>query len=184
MARFPHLEHLRLPATFVRYVPGRPHPDGRRYLPLLIFDVGVETPIGVIDRHHLVVPDQAGLSGIARFVFLLSNVTLQPAGEQRRGLVLETDLGGRASTAPEAYGRVMAVPTWEEQRGKLQFESLYTEFLLDIGLGVVGVRTATTADDLGALLGKARIEAGDWVHVSRSRIDILGFEPEGDGDGC
>ncbi len=178
MPRFPHLDELHLPATLVRYVPGRPHPDGRRYLPLLIFEVGVGAPIGVVDRHHLVAPEQAGLPGSARLVFLLSHVTLQPAGEQRRGLVPEMALDGRASTAPEAYGRVTAVPTWEEQRGTLQFESLYTEFLLDIGLGIVGVRTAATADSLSEALGKERLETGDWVRIGRSRIDILGFEPD------
>ena len=180
MPRFPQLEELRLPARFVRYVPGRPHPDGRRYLPLLIFDVGADAPIGVVDRHHLVAPELSGRSGIARLVFLLSTVALQPTGEQRRGLVAEIRIDGRASTAPEVYGQVVAVQTWETQRGTLAFESLYAEFLLDIGLGVVGVRTATTADSLSEELGKARIEAGDWVHVGRSRIDILGFEPESD----
>ena len=68
------------------------------------------------------------------------------------------------------------VPTWEEQRGTLKYESLYTEFLLDVGVGTVGVRTATTADSLAVAIGTERIEAGDWVHVGRSRIDILGFK--------
>ncbi len=177
MPRFPHLQELRLPATFQQYVPGREHPDGRRYLPLLLFDVGVDVPIGVIDRHHLVDPAHAGLQGIARLVFLLSNVALQPEGNQRRGLVPEAHVRGRASTAPEAFGRVVAIPTWEEQRGKLQFESLYLELLLDIGPGIVGVRTAATAERLSESLGKERIETGDWIHVGRSRVDILGFEP-------
>ncbi|MDQ5852687.1 MAG: hypothetical protein M3380_11580 [Chloroflexota bacterium] len=179
MPRFPHLDELRLPATFVRYVPGRLHADGQRYLPLLIFDVGAEASIGEVDRHHLVAPELVGRSGIVRLVFLLSSVTLQPAGAQRQGLVPEDNLNGRASTSPEAYGCVVAVPTWEEQRGKLEFESLYTEFLLDIGPGIVGVRTAATAENLSETLGKARIETGDWVRVGRSRVDILGFEPDG-----
>ena len=178
MPRFPQLADLRLPATFVRYVPGQPHPDGRRYLPLLIFDVGAPAHIGVVDRHHLIPPEQAGHRGIARLVFLLSSIVLQPEGQQRRELVPEPMGAGRASTAPEAYGRVVAVPTWEEQRGTLQYEALYTEFLLDIGQGVVGVRTAATAYDLAQLIGKARLEIGDWVQVGRSRIDILAFEPD------
>ena len=179
MPRFPHLDKLRLPATLVRYVAGRPHPDGRRYLPLLLFDVGAPALLGVVDRHHLVEPAWAGRRGIARLIFLLSNVTIQPSGEQRQGIVPEPDLGSRASTAPEVFGRVVTVPTWEEQRGRLQFEALYTEFLLDIGPGVVGVRTATTAGSLGEVLGKERIEAGDWVRIGRSRVDILGFETGG-----
>src|SRR6478672_3411072 len=140
MPRFPQLDELRLPAAFVRYVPGRLHPDGRRYLPLLLFDVGLEVQIGVVDRHHLVPAELEGTRGSAQLVFLLSSVNLQPQGAQQRALVPEV-VGDRASTAPEAFGRVIAVPTWEEQRGTLQFESLYTELLLDIGLGVVGVRT-------------------------------------------
>ena len=179
MPRFPHQEELRLPATFVRYVPGRLHPDGRRYLPLLIFDVGAEAPIGVVDRHHRVPEEQQGQTGTAQLVFLLSDVVLQQ-GEQRRGLVPESESHGRPSTAPEAYGQVVAVPTWEEQRGILAYESLYTELLLDIGLGVVGVRTAATAGSLSEALGKARIEIGDWIKVGRSRVDILGFKPDRD----
>ena len=179
MPRFPCLQELGLGATFVQYMPGRLHADGRRYLPLLIFDVGASAPLGVVDRHHLVAPELSGSQGVVRLVFLLSTVRLQPPGEQRQSMVPEITAGGRASTAPEAYGRVVAVPTWEEQRGTLQFESLYTELLLDVGLGIVGVRTAATAEHLHEMLGKERIEVGDWIHVGRSRIDILAFEPEG-----
>lgn len=175
MPRFPHIDQLQLPATFVQYIPGRPHPDGRRYLPLLIFDIGAPALLGVVDRHHRVDSTRTGARGSVRLVFLLSDVMLQALGEQRQAIVPEPGLGTRASTAPEAWGRVVGVPTWEEQRGQLQFESLYTELLLDIGLGVVGVRTATTADSLQAKLGKERIEAGDWLRVGRSRIDILEF---------
>ncbi len=42
MPRFPHLDQLAIPATFTKYVPGRLHPDGRRYLPLLVFDIGID----------------------------------------------------------------------------------------------------------------------------------------------
>jgi hypothetical protein len=176
MPRFPHLDQLAIPATFANYVPGRLHPDGRRYLPLLVFDVGLAVPLGVVDRHHIVSPELDGRSGTVQLVFLLSSVVMQPSGEQRRELVPEHTANGRASTAPDAYGKVLAVPTWEEQRGTLQYESLYTEFTLDVGVGIVGVRTATTADSLTEALGTARIETGDWVHVGRSRIDILGFK--------
>lgn len=178
MPRFPYQDRLKLPARFVRYVPGKLHPDGRRYLPLLIFDVGISAPLGVVDRHHRVPEEQVGRAGIARLVFLLSEVVLQPDGERRQGLEPELRLGERASTAPEAFGRVLVVPTWEEQRGTLAYESLFTELVLDIGIGVVGVRTAATADSLAEALGKARIETGDWVKVGRSRIDILEFEPD------
>lgn len=175
MPRFPHLDQLAIPATFANYVPGRLHADGRRYLPLLVFDAGLAVPLGVVDRHHIVAPELEGRRGTVQLVFLLSSVVMQPSGEQRRELVPEHTANGRASTAPDAYGQVLAVPTWEEQRGTLQYESLYTEFILDVGVGIVGVRTATTADSLTEALGTARIETGDWAHVGRSRIDILGF---------
>src|SRR5919202_497396 len=123
-------------------------------------DIRAAALLGVVDRHHLVPPDLAGRTGLVQLVFLLSNVSLQSQGEQRRGLVPEPDLGERASTAPEAYGQVLAVPAWEEQRGTLAYEALYTEFLLDIGPGVVGVRTAVTADSLAEVFGKERIETG------------------------
>ncbi len=186
MPRFPHLDQLYLPATFVQYIPGRPHPDGRRYLPLLLFDIGISASLGVVDRHHRVEPSWVGTRGNTRLVFLLSDVALQGSDEQRQGIFPEPGSGERASTAPEAWGRVVTVPTWEEQRGKLQFESLYTELLLDVGLGVVGVRTATTAESLQEKLGKERIEAGDWLRVGRSRIDILEFvvEPQGKQSGA
>jgi hypothetical protein len=176
MPRFPHLDQLALPATFTGYIPGRLHPDGRRYLPLLVFDIGMAAPLGVVDRHHRVAPELEGRHGTIQLVFLLSSVALQPDGEQRRELVPETVAHGRPSTAPAAYGEVVSMPTWEEQRGTLQYESLYTEFLLDVGVGVVGVRTATTAASLAEALGTPRIDVGDWVHVGRSRIDILGFK--------
>ena len=178
MPRFPSLDQLALPATFAQYVPGRLHPDGRRYLPLLVFDIGMDVPLGVVDRHHLIAPDLVGRRGSIQIVFLLSTVVVQRDGERRCELVPEPTARGRAATAPDAYGQVLAVPTWEEQRGTLQYESLYTEFLLHIGVGVVGVRTARTADNLSDMLGTARIETGDWVHVGRSRIDILGFKVE------
>ncbi len=176
MPRFPHLEQLAIPATFTSYVAGRLHPDGRRYLPLLVFDIGIDAPLGIVDRHHIVAPDLEGKRGTIQIVFLLSKVMLQPSGDERAALVPETLPHGRASTAPDAYGKVLLVPTWEEQRGTLKYESLYTEFLLDIGVGTVGVRTATTADSLADALGTERIAVGDWVHVGRSRIDILGFK--------
>ena len=82
---------------------------------------------------------------------------------------------GRASTMPVAYGRVVAVPSWEAEREHLPYEALYTELLLDIGLGVIGVRTSVTAASLAETIGKPRLEPGDWLEVRRSRVDILGF---------
>ncbi len=178
MPRFPLLEQLALPATFIRYIPGNLHPDGRRYLPLLLWQLANGLEIGVVDRHHLIDPDSVGQEGAIGIVFLLSTITLQPPEMRRQGLEPERPSAGQVSTAPAAFGRVLRIPSWEEERGKLSYEYLYTELLLDIGLGIVGVRTAMTADDLQATLGKERLEAGDWITVGRSRIDILRFSPQ------
>jgi hypothetical protein len=182
--RFPATDQLALPCRFERLAPGKQHADGRRYLPLILLRL-LEPPrntlsvplLGVVDRHHVVDPALEGRDGRARLVFLLSNVRLQEPPCQ--GLEAEADLAdGRASTAPTAYGRVVDVPTWEAERQHLPYESLYTELLLDIGIGTIGVRTNATADSLADRLGKPRIEPGDWLRVWRSRIDILAFEPE------
>ena len=189
--RFPLVEQLDLPCTFEGFVPGRLHPDGRRYLPLILLRlppagapvVGAApvtnvTTLGVVDRHHVVDQTLEGRRGIARLVFLLSNVRLQEP-PLRQGLVDEEGgAGGWASTAPVAYGRVVAVPTWEQGQAPLPYESLYTEMVLDIRLGMIGVRTSATAADLAESLGKARAEIGDWLRVWRSRIDILAFEAQ------
>jgi hypothetical protein len=189
--RFPAREQLILPCVFERLVPGRQHPDGRRYLPLIVLRLPDAAPLdgrpalttlGVVDRHHVVDPALEGRAGLARLVFLLSEVRLQ-AGAPRRGLAAEEGLADRrASTAPAAYGRVVAVPAWEAEREHLPYESLYTELLLDIGAGVIGVRTSLTAASLAETIGKPRIEPGDWLEVRRSRIDILAFDREDDND--
>jgi len=189
--RFPLSDQLVLPCTFEGLVPGRLHPDGRRYLPLILLrlpapghspasagaaQVTNVTTLGVVDRHHVVDQALEGRKGIARLVFLLSSVRLQEP-PFRLGLVEEQGAaGGWASTAPTAYGRVITVPTWEAGQQHLPYESLYTEMLLDVGIGVVGVRTSATAASLAESLGKARVEPGDWMSVWRSRIDILAFE--------
>jgi hypothetical protein len=183
--RFPSRHQLSLPCTFAQLVPGRQHPDGRRYLPLIVLRPADARPVGdqpalealgVVDRHHVVDLALEGRAGVARLVFLLSSVRLQ-AGQQLQGLVPEHGLApGRPSTAPSAYGRVVAVPAWEAEREHLPYESLYTELLLDIGSGVIGVRTSVTAASLSETIGKPQIEPGDWLEVRRSRIDILAFE--------
>ncbi len=190
--RFPSSEQLRLPCTFAQLVPGRQHPDGRRYLPLIVLRLADARPVdgrpavaalGVVDRHHVVDLALEGRAGLARLVFLLSGVRLQMGPPPfhssgfRQGLVAEAGLlEGRASTAPIAYGRVVAVPSWEAEREHLPYESLYSELLLDIGAGIIGVRTSVTAASLAETIGKPRIEPGDWLEVRRSRVDILAFE--------
>lgn len=179
--RFPLQDKLDLPCVFERFVPGKLHPDGRRYLPLLLLrPTAAGAPagllLGVVDRHHRVREDDVGRAGRARLVCSLSRVRLQ--GGSRRGLEPEPELApGAATTAPLVYGRVLDVPAWERGGGELPYETLYTELLLDVGLGVVGLRTSLTADDMAAAIGKAELAPGDFVELTRSRIDILAFEP-------
>lgn len=181
--RFPLQDKLALPCVFERLVPGRLHPDGRRYLPLIVLRptaAGARTDLllGVVDRHHRVLEEHVGRAGSARLVCALSALRLQTGPPQ---LGLEPEPGrqpGAPSLAPLIYGRVLEVAAWEAGAGALPYESLYTELLLDIGLGRIGVRTSLTAASLAAELGKPQLEPGDLIELTRSRIDILAFEPE------
>jgi hypothetical protein len=181
--RFPHLDQLDLPCVFTQFVPGRLHPDGKRYLPLIVLRPSAAadsvTPpgllLGVVDRHHRVDAAALGQAGSARLVFALSALRLQ-AGAPRLGLQPEEGWAAeQVATTPTLFGRVLAVPAWEEERGHLPYEALYTELLLDIGIGRVGLRTSITAADLAGTIGAARVAPGDYVELRRSRIDILAF---------
>jgi hypothetical protein len=181
--RFSALEQVALPCVFEQLIAGRLHADGRRYLPLIVLrvprmhgDTERATLIGVVDRHHRVDPGLAGSAGVARLVFLLSTVRVQTSS--RIGLFPEPVADpSRISTVPLAFGRVTAVPAWETESAHLPYQSLYTELVLDIGIGTIGVRTSATATSLADMIGKSRIEPGDWLEVERSRVDILAFEP-------
>jgi hypothetical protein len=184
--RFPQVEQLAVPCTFAAYLPGRLHPDGRRYLPLIVLHLAstvdtarTVTPegllLGVVDRHHRVAENQVGTTGIARLVCALSALQLQQEPYQT-GFVPESNWrAGQPSTMPTIYGRVARVISWEAERERLAYEALYTELLIDTGHGVVGLRTSATAANLSEQLGKERIEEGDAIVLHRSRIDILGF---------
>ena len=175
--RFPLIEQIALPVRFERYLPGALHPDGRRYLPQLVFQLASGARIGIVDRHHYVDPQLVGRDGVARLVWLQAPLSLQPAGEQRQGIGAEPGGSERIATAPPCFGRIAALPSWEPRSGHLPYETLFVELLLDVGDGVVGVRTNLTADDMAAKIGAPRLAPGDWIAVERARIDILGFEP-------
>jgi hypothetical protein len=177
--RFPLLEQLDLPCVFEHLIPGRLHPDGRRYLPQIVLRPTAPGATGdlllaVVDRHHRVAEAHQGRAGSARLVCALSHLSLQ-AGQARRGLVPEPEWRGGASADPTILGRVVAIAAWEVTRGELPYEALYTELTLDIGLGIVGLRTSLTAPSLAAMIGKPSVETGDHITLTRSRIDILGF---------
>jgi hypothetical protein len=184
--RFPLLSSLSLPCVFEELVPGKLHPDGRRYLPLIVLrpsqaPAGGVTPaglrLGVVDRHHRVDEAYVGRAGVARLVCALSALRLQ-GQPHRAGLQPEAGwAAGRPSSAPTIYGRVGEVAAWEEGGGQLPYQTLYAELSIDIGLGTVGLRTSVTADDMAAAIGAARVRPGDWVELRRSRIDILAFSP-------
>lgn len=174
--RFAHLDQLALACVFERLVPGQLHADGRRYLPQVMLRLapmsGTITHLEVVDRHHLVDPASQGHAGLAQLLFLLSRIRLQH-GAPQQGLF---DRHSARSYAPLAFGRIVQVGAWELQRGQLPYETLYTELVLDVGVGTIGVRTSATAPDIAAQIGKETLETGDWIVVERSRIDILGFQ--------
>ena len=176
--RFPASDRLRLPCRFEQHIPGLQSADGRAVLPTIVLRPSLPgaSALGLTDRHHVVEPDLLGRAGVARLVFLLSVLRIQTP-PFRQGLVAEP--GGRAfSTLPHAYGRVAEVLSWEVEHEHLPYEALYAELLLDIGGATVGVRTSAGAASLAKMIGKARIEPGDWLSVERSRVDILGFQPD------
>lgn len=185
--RFPKRELLRLPCHFERFVPGDLHPDGKRYLPLLILrplalprGTGGITPpdfrIGVIDRHHRVAQSDAGRTGIARLTLLLGSIRLQQP-PYRQGLLPEAEVApGHASTNPFAFGQIREVLSWETERTPLPYEVLYAELLLDIGIGTIGIRTSVTATDMASTIGGHTMNVGDWITVARSRVDMLEFQ--------
>lgn len=173
--RFPNLAELALPATFEQVIPGRLHPDGSRYLPIIGLRLDSGGFMGVVDRHHRVDLAQAGARGIARLVFLLSSLRLQtpPA----RLAALSSADAHAPALRWTASGQIVALPTWEQQR-LFDTDRVYAEAHVDVGLGRVGVRTTLTAPHLATLVGADRLSIGDWITISHSRIDILGFEPQ------
>ena len=179
--RFPLHHQLELPCVFEQLVPGDLHPDGQRYLPLILLRPTRATDLlpaglvlGVVDRHHCVDEQPVGRSGVARLVFALSALRVQKP-PFRQGLVPEPDWRGGVSTAPGAFGQIVAVGAWELTRGPLPYETLYTELTLDIGLGVIGTRTNLTATSLAALFGQEYLAPGSAIELTRSRIDLLEF---------
>ena len=174
---FTHLDKLALPCVFEQVVPGQLHADGRRYLPQIVLQLApmpeAITHLEVVDRHHLVDQASQGRAGVAQLLFLLSRIRLQH-GAPKQGLF---DRRSARSLAPVAFGQIVQVGAWELQRGRLPYETLYTELVLDAGIGTIGVRTSATAPDLALHIGKQILEAGDWIVAERSRVDILGFQP-------
>jgi hypothetical protein len=184
--RFPAIDQLNMPCTYTAYHAGRLHPDGRRYLPLIVLQpdaasdmatsvTPAEFLLGVVDRHHRVAQDGVGMHGSAQLVCALSALQIQ-RGPYQAGFMPEVGWRtGQPSTMPTVYGRVAEVISWEAERERLAYEALYTELLIDTGHGLLGLRTSATASSLAEQIGKARIEVGDAVVLQRSRIDILGW---------
>ena len=179
--RFPNLQSVALPATLVEFRPGRLHPSGIRYLPLLVLRLADGVTVGVVDRHHRVDARDEGQFGTARLVFQLSSISLQPPDQQRSGIVAGPHERGAWSSAPTAYGQIVAIPTWE-QHHNLRHATVYTEIIVNVGAGTIGLRTNITddvADDLFADDDEPTtivpLAVGDWVLLCNSRIDILEF---------
>ncbi|MFV9504400.1 MAG: hypothetical protein AB4911_07525 [Oscillochloridaceae bacterium umkhey_bin13] len=181
--RFPLADHLNLPCVFERLLPGRLHPDGRRYLPVIVLRptssaalFPTSLRLAVVDRHHRVREADQGRPGQAKLVFALGELHAQSLPYQK-GLVPEAGWQTSLSETPTALGQVQAISAWEEGRGTLPYQTLYAELTLDLGLGIVGVRTNLTAPDLALALGAPRLTVGMHASLERARIDILGFEP-------
>ncbi len=186
--RFPLINIIAVSCVFERFVPGALHPDGRRYLPLIVLRPTTPpapdtiTPeglrLGVVDRHHLIAESDVGRTGVARLVFALSALRVQ-SPLSRIGIEPEDGWTTRqASLTPTLYGQVVTVATWEPGGEHLPYRTLYTEMIIDAGIGMVGLRTTVTAENMTAAIGAERVVPGDWVELQRSRIDILAFTPE------
>lgn len=180
--RFAAIEALEFCAEYTSYEMGELHTDGRRYLPThWLGSVAVAATradwtgpayrLPVVDRHHRVAEHPSGVPVCAQLVLLLSQFRVQE-GATRMGF--EAHVGGIAG-APLVHGRVTQVAVWEVPVTPLPYESLYCEYVIEVGAGTVGVRTHATAVDLAAALGTRRLEVGEWVTVRRPRIDILGM---------
>jgi len=177
--RFTALTHVHLPCEFQQVIPGETYRDGRQYLPTLMLtpriDAQVVNPLqtlAVVDRHHVVDTRMVGSTGMAQLVLLLSPFMIQRA-PYLHGFA---DVGSPAQV-PRVYGQVTHVATWEMPQTPLPYQSLYCEFVIDVGGGTVGVRTHVSAPQLADKIGVSSIHAGDWVVIPRPRIDILGFTP-------
>jgi hypothetical protein len=174
---FSAADHLNLPCHFASFTPGEVHNDGRRYLPTIGLSLAEGTHqayhLPVVDRHHQVNEHHVGLRGNALLVLLLCQFRLQ-TNPPRQGLQATAD---GIPGAPRVYGRVSHVATWEIPETPLPYQSLYCEFVIDIGMGTVGVRTHATAPQLRQRLGTDQLSTGDWVEIWRPRIDILAFQP-------
>jgi hypothetical protein len=180
--RFAAIDALDFRAVYAAYDVGDLHTDGRRYLPTHWLASAAVDPchadwvgpvyrLPVVDRHHRVAEHAAGVAVSAQLVLLLSQFRVQD-GPHRMGF--ERVAGGIAG-APLVHGKVSMVAVWEIPATPLPYESLYCEYVIDIGVGTVGVRTHATAVDLAMALGTRRLEVGEWVTVRRPRIDILGM---------
>jgi len=178
--RFAAIEALDFQATYAAYEMGELHTDGRRYLPThwLASDAvaparadwtGPAYRLPVVDRHHRVAEQTVGTAISAQLVLLLSQFRVQDSAHR---MGFEAVAGGIAG-APLVHGRVTHVAVWEVPETPLPYESLYCEYVIDVGAGTVGVRTHATAVDLAQALGTRRLEVGEWVTVRRPRIDML-----------
>lgn len=174
---FSAIDQLNLPCRFASFTPGERHQDGKRYLPTIGLSLAEGSTLAyqlpVVDRHHRVHAQDVGHMGNALLVLLLCQFRLQ-TNTTRQGL--EATAGGIPG-APRVYGRVSHIATWEVPTTPLPYQSLYCEYVLDIGVGHVGVRTHATAPQLRHHIGTEKLQVGDWVEVWRPRIDILAFVP-------
>jgi hypothetical protein len=170
---FPLHDHLNLPCVIEQIVPGKPHPDGRRYLPqILLRPYGTDMLIGVVDRHHRVAAASSGQAGQARLVCAMGAVRAQTP-PYRLGLEHGPGWRGGACFDPHILGRVHSIATWEPAGGPLAQATVYSELSLDLGMGLVGLRANLDP----AALTATTLAPGDYLELTHARIDILSFTP-------
>jgi hypothetical protein len=163
---FPLYNQLKLSCIVERIVPGQPHPDGRHYLPqILLRPAGADILLGVVDRHHRVAATAEGCVGVARLVCSMGVVRVQTP-PYRLGMGITADWRGGACFDPHIQGRVDRIAVWEPAGKALAKATVYSELSLDLGLGLVGLR---------ANLEPVALAPGDYLDLTRTRIDILSF---------
>jgi len=171
---FPLTEQLGIVCRFEQQIPGQLHPDGRRYLPqILLRPTRGGILLAIVDRHHRVTLTDEGTIGRARLVASLGSVRRQRP-PYRLGILPESASHGGITFMPTLLGQVHEVATLEESSALLASPSTYVELSLNIGVGVIGLRTNLTATDFP----DGSLAPATFLELVRTRIDILEFTPQ------
>jgi hypothetical protein len=171
---FPLTEQLGIICCFEQQIPGQLHPDGRRYLPqILLRPIRGSILLGIVDRHHRVALSDEGKTGRARLVASLGSVRSQRP-PYRLGILSESASQSGITFMPTLLGHVHEVATLEAGSALLSSPSTYVELSLNIGVGLIGLRTNLSTTDFPG----GSLAPGSFLELVRTRIDILEFVPQ------